>query len=83
MLEGQTQLQRAQMERDSLQKQLRDIRDDSKRRIDALERRNLELEQDSRHLEHQLKSGETNKHKLHDFEEKARRLEMDLKHSEA
>jgi hypothetical protein len=34
------------MEKDSMGKQMRELREDSRRRIDALERRNQELEAD-------------------------------------
>ena len=40
----QNKLERSQIEVKSLQNQLKDIRDDSERRVSALERRNLELE---------------------------------------
>jgi len=41
-----TQVERERMEKDSMAKQLKDLRLDAHRRIDALERRNQELEAD-------------------------------------
>jgi hypothetical protein len=38
------------MEKDTMGKQLREVREDSRRRIDALERRNQELESDHKML---------------------------------
>ena len=40
LIKARSQLEREKMERDNLTKQLKDIREDSARRIDALERRN-------------------------------------------
>jgi len=52
---------RERNEKETFSKQLREVRDDSRRRIDALERRNQELEQDHGNLSAQLKSGERTK----------------------
>ena len=56
-----SQVERERNEKETFSKQLREIRDDSRRRIDALERRNQELEQDHGNLSAQLKSGERSK----------------------
>ena len=52
---------RERNEKETYSKQLREVRDDSRRRIDTLERRNQELEQDHGNLSAQLKSGERTK----------------------
>ena len=44
-----------------MSKQIRDLREDSRRRIDALERRNQELEADRVAMETHIKSGDQNK----------------------
>jgi hypothetical protein len=71
---------RERNEKETFSKQLREVRDDSRRRIDALERRNQELEQDHGNLSAQLKSGERDKKHHISQDEKIRGLEMDKKH---
>ena len=50
LLQYKTQLERERMEKDNMAKQLKDLRLDAHRRIDALERRNQELEADNQVL---------------------------------
>ena len=71
---------RERNEKETYSKQLREVRDDSRRRIDTLERRNQELEQDHGNLSAQLKSGERTKQLHITLDEKVRTLEMDKKH---
>lgn len=60
-----------------MSKQLRDLREDSRRRIDALERRNQELEADRTAMESHIKTGDKNKKSNQDQAEKIRQLEFD------
>ena len=65
------------MEKDSMSKQIRDLREDSRRRIDTLERRNQELEADRTAMETHIKAGDKNKKVTTDQGEKIRQLEFD------
>ena len=40
MIQAKSQLDRERLEKDTMGKQLREVREDARRRIDALERRN-------------------------------------------
>ena len=73
---------RERNEKETYSKQLREVRDDSRRRIDTLERRNQELEVDNSSMQSQLKSGADSKSQNQNQAEKIRKLEMDLKHME-
>lgn len=68
------------MEKDSMGKQMRELREDSRRRIDALERRNQELEADRTAIDVQLKNSDKHKKTSQDHLEKIRQLEFDKKH---
>jgi len=50
LIQSNSQLDRERIEKDTMGKQLREIREDSRRRIEALERRNQELEADNKLL---------------------------------
>ena len=63
LIQSNSQLDRERIEKDTMGKQLREIREDSRRRIEALERRNQELEADNKLLMGQNKSTENNKRK--------------------
>jgi hypothetical protein len=43
------------MEKENMARHLKDLRDDSSRRIDALERRNQELESDNQNINSKVK----------------------------
>lgn len=60
-----------------MSKQIKDLREDSRRRIDALERRNQELEADRTAMETHIKTGDKNKRSNQDQGEKIRQLEFD------
>lgn len=82
LLQYKTQLERERMEKDNMAKQLKDLRLDSHRRIDALERRNQELEADNQVLNQQIKTSDVAHVKQQDHLEKIRQLEIDKKHYE-
>lgn len=62
---------------------LKDLRDDSSRRIDALERRNQELESDNQNINSKVKHSDQYKNQAVNGEERIRKLEMDNKHTES
>jgi chromosome segregation ATPase len=82
LLQYKTQLERERMEKDNMAKQLKDLRLDSHRRIDALERRNQELEADNQVLNQQIKTADGAQVKQQGHLEKIRQLEIDKKHYE-
>jgi uncharacterized protein involved in exopolysaccharide biosynthesis len=67
------------IEKDSLQKQLKDVRADSIKRIDSLSRRNEELEADLHQIKTQnnIYSGQSKNYK--DLEGEFRQAQVDLK----
>mmetsp|Transcript_9260 Transcript_9260/g.15572 ORF Transcript_9260/g.15572 Transcript_9260/m.15572 type:complete len:84 (+) Transcript_9260:1056-1307(+) len=71
------------MERENLHKQLKDVREDSRRRIEALEMRNKDLQSDLNQLQSQAKQGETSKRKAEELLEKLRATEAEGKHLKA
>jgi len=56
-----SQVERERHEKETIAKQLKEARDDGRRRQDALERRNQELESDNNSMVSQLKSGADSK----------------------
>jgi hypothetical protein len=50
LIQTRSQLDKERNEREAVARQLKDLRDDARRRIDALERRNQELEADNESL---------------------------------
>ena len=82
VIQFKTTLERERLENETLAKQLKEVRDDARRRIDALERRNQEIEADHSVLNSQIKSVEGTKHKNQDQAETIRKLQHDLKRSE-
>ena len=71
------------MEKENMARHLKDLRDDSSRRIDALERRNQELESDNQNITSKIKHSDQYKNQAVNGEEKIRKLEMDNKHVES
>ena len=61
MIQLRNQLDRERMEKENMNKQIRDLREDTRRRIDALERRNQELEADRTAMDTHIKTGDKNK----------------------
>lgn len=82
LLQLKSSVERERMEKDNMAKQLKDLRLDAHRRIDALERRNQELEADNQVLNQQIKSSDASKIKQQDHLDKIRQLEIDKKHFE-
>lgn len=82
MIHLRSQVERERHEKETLARNLKEVRDDNRRRIDALERRNQELEVDNSSMQSQLKSGADSKSQNQNQAEKIRKLEMDLKHME-
>lgn len=79
MIQAQSQLDRERMEKDTMGKQLREVREDSRRRIDALERRNQELESENKMLTGQLKGTEKNRKKESEQAQEIQHLELNRK----
>ena len=77
-----SQLEREKIERETIAKQLKDIREDSRRRIDNLERRNQELESEAQLMNQNLKSNEQSRVKQQNQAETIRHLETVVKHLE-
>lgn len=71
------------MEKENMARHLKDLRDDSSRRIDALERRNQELESDNQNINSKVKHSDQYKNQAVNGEEKIRKLEMENKHVES
>ena len=80
LIQSNSQLDRERIEKDTMGKQLREIREDSRRRIEALERRNQELEADNKLLMGQNKSTENNKRKQNDQADQIKNLEVEQRH---
>jgi len=83
LIHTRAQLEREKMERENLHKQLKDVREDSRRRIEALEMRNKDLQSDLNQLQSQAKQGETSKRKAEELLEKLRATEAEGKHLKA
>jgi len=73
------QVEREKHEKESLSRQLKDTRDDTRRRIDTLERRSQALESDNTAMSNQLRSGENQKAKLSELQDMLRAAESDKK----
>jgi len=73
------QVEREKHEKESLARQLKDTRDDTRRRIDTLERRSQALESDNTAMSNQLRSGENQKAKLSELQDMLRAAESDKK----
>ena len=80
IIQANSQLDRERIEKDTMGKQLREVREDSRRRIDALERRNQELESDNQRLVSQIKGTENNKKKQNDQADEIKHLELNQRH---
>lgn len=75
-----SQLDREHNEKDAAMRQLKEVREDSRRRVDALERRNTELESDNVAMHQQIKHSEAKKSKQNDLQEKVQQLEAEKMH---
>ena len=64
LIQTKSQLERERMEKENLIHQLKDVREDAKRRISTLEGRNRDLENDISHVNVQMKSGENSRQKI-------------------
>lgn len=82
LIQTRSQLDRERIEKDTSSKQLKEVRDDARRRIDALERRCQELESDNQILTSQIKNADQSKRKNADQVELINGLEMKNKHVE-
>lgn len=71
------QIERDNSEKESLQKQLRDNRDDARRKINVIESRNQELEADNTAMHAQLKNNENKMKKQNELNDKVRHLEAE------
>jgi len=82
LIQTRSQLEKERNEREAVARQLKDLRDDARRRIDALERRNQELEADNDSLLAQVKNTDGKRNKTQDLEERVRVLENERKKAE-
>jgi len=71
------QVEREKNEKEAYVKQLKDSKDDARRRITQLEQRNHELESDNTAMHAQLKNNESKLKRLNDVNEKAKLLETE------
>lgn len=69
LVQARSQYEREQLERTNLQKQLKDSREDAQRRIEALEKRNHELQTDLNSYQNQLRIGDKSRSKTDSLEE--------------
>jgi hypothetical protein len=71
------QVDREKSEKESFQRQLREARDDARRKIDSYERRSQELEADNTAMHAQLRSNEAKMKKTNDLNDKLKSVEND------
>ena len=75
---AQNKLEKDQIEISALRVQLKEVKEDSERRVQTLERRNLDLETDLKQLNAQYNLLNEKGGKLHRQEDDARKLEHEL-----